>query len=533
MIKSQYSKRKDAVPRTALSRRGLAASLGGLTAVAAYANQAYAASTAGCAPSLEDLGIVHVKCFGAKGDGMTNDTRAIQAAIDFAQSFTARTGQNFSVMLGPGIFVVDRSLKISGPNRGIAMLGSPWASLQQGSRPPVSTIRWIGGAYPVFNVTSTFTHFISFAIVNNGSATNAIRFAPGGRALLFGMSFVPPSGASAFKDAAVRFDGFDYDSIDRCEFETSPAVKITGSGATLEITRCVFDVSPGGGAPFTHNPILEVDANEIDVFKVERNTFNLQPNANIAFDNSASPSDGFIGVMRVVANEFDGFPDTSSRIILGKNISNLTFEDNQVQALGQITDSPIQLTNSQARVSGNWGASIGAGPAGVPLVRTSDTASRVFVGPNNFAVGSTGGILDNWSGSGGLIDVPLAPPGQAILHGNLGSPTSETVYRIFATNPTSIVVNFSKPGDSIPAGGPGYMTRGQRFTVMVVNVSGSALTNMNSVMFDKRQFKLSSYLISQQTPLQNGKNRSISFVFDGVYAVELWRGTVDVPNSVA
>jgi hypothetical protein len=206
---------------------------------------------------------------------MTNDTRAIQAAIDFAQSFTARSGQNFSVMLGPGIFVVDRSLKISGDNRGIAILGSPWASLQQGSAPPVSTIRWIGGAYPVFNVTSTFTHFISFAIVNNGSATNAIRFARSVFSLVFGMSFVPPASpmqASAFSDAAVWFDGFDYDIIDRCEFEASPAVKITTSApnATIEITRSLFDAS--GNAPFKRNPILEVDA-DIELLKIERNTF--------------------------------------------------------------------------------------------------------------------------------------------------------------------------------------------------------------------------------------------------------------------
>jgi hypothetical protein len=518
MITSQYSKRKDAVPRTALSRRGLAASLGGLTAVAAYANQAYAASTAGCALSLEDLGIVHVKCFGAKGDDMSDDTRAIQAAIDYAQNFTARTGQNFSVMLGPGIFRAHRSLNILGEHHGIAMLGSPWASLQQRNVPPVSTIRWVGGAYPVFNVTSPFTHFISFAIINNGAATNAIRFTPGGRALVFGMSFVPPSGASAFKDAAVRFDTFAYDFIDRCEFEVSPAVKITGQGTTLEITRCVFDSA--GNYPYTHNPILQVDA-DMDLFKIEHNTFNHQPNANVVFDNFASHKT--IGVMRVVANEFDGNAlAIDSRIILGNNVLNLTFEDNQVAEFGEVTESLIQLANSRAQVSQNAGTSIAA-----PLVRTIDRMSRVFVGPNNFTP-STRGILDNASESGGIVDVPLAP-GQAILHGNLGSPTRETVYRIFVTSAAGIVVNFSHPEDTMP----GYMTKGQRFTVMVVNVSGSALTNMNSVMFDKRQFKLSSYLISQQTPLQNGKNRSISFVFDGVYAVELWRGTADVPNSVA
>jgi hypothetical protein len=148
------------------------------------------------------------------------------------------------------------------------------------------------------------------------------------------------------------FNGFDYDIVDRCVFETSPAIRITGRGATFEITRSIFDAN----APSAQNPIIKVDAQEIDVLKIERNTFNLQPNANIAFDNFVSPPDGFIGVMRVVGNEFDGpalLSDTSSRIILGKNIANLTFDDNQVQEIGNITDSPVdKLTSARLRKLG-------------------------------------------------------------------------------------------------------------------------------------------------------------------------------------
>src|SRR5262249_4587232 len=158
-------------------------------------------------------------------------------------------------------------------------------------------IRWVGGAAPVFDVTTTFTHFINFSIVNNGAATNAMKFTSGGRILLFGMSFVPPNGASPFSDAAVWLDGFDYSFIDRCEFETSPAIHLTGLGnTTLEITRSVFDAV---GA----NPLLKVDAN-IEILKIERNTFNHEPNADVVFDNSTTS--GTIRILRFVDNEFDG-----------------------------------------------------------------------------------------------------------------------------------------------------------------------------------------------------------------------------------
>jgi hypothetical protein len=199
----------------------------------------------GVVPSAYTGDAIHVKDFGATGDDDSDDTNAIQAAIDAAQN----SGRNLSVVLGAGIFRVSRSLNIAGANRGISILGSPWASFQQGSALPASTIWWVGGAAPVFNVTTSFTHFVNFAILNQGGATNAIKVTDGGRLLLFGMSFVPSSGASAFSDAAVWIHGVNYDMIDWCEFETSPAIKITGTGTTLEITRSVFDASSANRAP--------------------------------------------------------------------------------------------------------------------------------------------------------------------------------------------------------------------------------------------------------------------------------------------
>jgi hypothetical protein len=137
--------------------------------------------------------------------------------------------------------------------------------------------------------------------------------------------------------------------------------------------------------------------------------------------------------------------------------------------------------------------------------------------------------LDNASESGGIVDVPLAPPGQARLLGNLGSPSSETVYRIFATNTNGIEVFLAELDDSILSG---YMTKGQRFAVMLVNISGAPLMNPNTVIFNANQFRTSGSFISQHQPLNNRKNRSIAFVFDGTHAVELWRGAADVYNSV-
>jgi Pectate lyase superfamily protein len=467
-------------------------------------------------PSSQSGDIIHVKDFGATGDDDTDDTSAIQAAIDFAQN----SGGNRSVMLGAGIFRVSKTLRISGANKGISILGSPWASLQQGNALPASTIWWTGGASPVFDVTTTFTHFISFSILNQGAATSALKFTDGSRVLLFGMSFALSSGSSVFRDAAVWFDQtFAYMFIDRCEFEVSPAIKITGSGTTIEIIRSVFDGVAGA------NPFLKVDAN-IDLLKVERNTFIHRAEVNVAFDNATGNSGTNIGIMRVVANEFDADASPSSRIILGENILNLTFEDNQVDNFGSITDSLIQLTNSRARVSGNWGESIKA-----PLVRTLDTASRVFVGPNNFTLGNTQGILEDGSESGGIVDITydelFGPLGNQVrLQGNLGSPGSETIYRIIATDDRDIEVTFSKPSDSLQFGPPGYMTKGQRFAVMVINRSGR---QMGTVTFLPSHFRTSDPLNQFPAPME-GKNRSIAFVHDGFYAVELWRGAEDVDN---
>jgi hypothetical protein len=120
--------------------------------------------------------------------------------------------------------------------------------------------------------------------------------------------------------------------------------------------------------------------------------------------------------------------------------------------------------------------------------------------------------------------------GEARLHGNLASAMSDAVYGITVTDAAPFDLVFSKLGDSAgppPSSEPraGYMTKGQRFTVLVRNKSGGP---MGTVNFPTSHFRTAGEFDSPAS----GKSRSISFVFDGSYAIEVIRGVADVPKDL-
>jgi len=59
--------------------------------------------------ALQYDGAVNVKWFGAAGDGVTDDTTAIQAAIDYCVNFSAN-----DIFCDPGVFIISSSLTVGG-----------------------------------------------------------------------------------------------------------------------------------------------------------------------------------------------------------------------------------------------------------------------------------------------------------------------------------------------------------------------------------------------------------------------------------
>lgn len=459
-------------------------------------------------PPLNDR--LHIRIWGATGDGVTDDSTAIQAAITLAQS----TGGHPSVQLGSGVFAVGTQLTITGANQGIAIIGSLHASAQQGSTEPTSTVKWTGGASAVFAVSSTFTSFLDLAIQNTGTATSAIEYTSMSRLLVEGLSCVEGTGDTAFSEAFIKIvNPVAYARFSRNEFftNTGPANMILMDGqsaasgsTTIHIFDNIFDTQADV------NVFKAIDGS-IDLLSVHNNTFNTQgADVLVGVDLDSIGGAFQVGTFSYYDNEYDlGLAAANARVAKLTNVQNANFYGNHINGTGMAGCVDVTTSNVQAR--SNFLNSVSG-----KFFNVLDSTSNVFIGPNFVNTGNVQGMVDD-AATSGIIEPTFAA--SVLLFGNLGNPEATTIYLVTATS----AINLTLIGAQDTDGTPGFMTRGQVFKVIIRNASGGVMGN---TLFSA-QFNTSGAF----TKPADGFSRSITFVAEGPSNfTEIDRSVADVAN---
>lgn len=458
--------------------------------------------------------IISVKDFGAVGNGTTNDTQAITKAIAACQA-----ASQSSLYFPAGIYRIESTIALGAAStRGIAFVGET-ATPQQGSDRPAVTLRWHGGAAPMFDVQYTYFRFYNIAFENFTTATDALLLTNGMHMVLDNCSFVVGNGATRFSRSVIHCDGneFGYSLVQNCEIG-NPAPRFldingaTGNGITPVLFYNNIIESNSLGAI----TVVYVKNEGIDILTFEGNTINGQANAQLTLvDTTDTPLSETISVLNVYDNEFDLVSNTATdRMFRLTNVTNANFCGNQYQGGGNAT-AVAELVNSVVtQFTGNHLLSC-AGP-----FFNADATSRVYSQANNIIVANTKGIVNDSASTSGMIQMTYGS--TVTILGEKGVGTGHTVFRVDVSNTAGFTLTFEHPG----IGGQGYMVRGQVLSVQVRNTSGGVIPSI-TLAGGATYWSLSGGAFPIPA---NGNSRTVTFVWNGSKLVEIGRTAADVPN---
>jgi hypothetical protein len=460
---------------------------------------------------------VSVEDFGADPTGVNDCSQAITNAVAYCQANNLQT-----LYFGPGIFKLTQTVTLGLP-RGISLVGQINATSQQGSSRSATTLRWAGGASPMFEINYTFFRFYNFTVENTTTATE---FVLANSAMCMEFDHVDvTSGASGpttfqFSNAVIRgtSNQFGYSVWRHCQVASAAPsfVEINGNGAsngttTLRFYNNIFEA----GANYSMTVLKLID-NSTDIVSFQDNTFNQQGNVSTAGELCIIDTLGFdtdeISCLNIIGNEFDyTTTQATHRAFKLKNVRNSNFIGNQF-IMGGTMSAVINLVNSTiTNFSGNYGERING-----PIIN-ADSTSKVWVGSNNISLTNTLGVVNNGTAIG-IVNVTY---GTSVgISGNLAPTNSLTVFQINVTNGNAWDIFPRFPSDATP----GYMTKGQIIALQIRNISGGAIGAISAI--NASNWKLSAPL---PTPA-NGYSRTVVVMWDGSAFIELSRTAADVPN---
>lgn len=151
------------------------------------------------------LGTVNVKAFGATGNGVTDDTAAIQSAITAAQVQGAGTNVGATVFFPAGTYLISSPLTI--PDAGITLRGiSNWNWGANGSTISLGST-FSGSAGIIIAASNVAIEAISFATVTATNAIPILSINPGGSSRT---SYYTIKDVVAFNSGGILVDNCEY-----------------------------------------------------------------------------------------------------------------------------------------------------------------------------------------------------------------------------------------------------------------------------------------------------------------------------------
>jgi hypothetical protein len=446
---------------------------------------------------------VSVKDFGAMGDGVTDDTAAIQAAVDYADN------NLLTIKFPAGVYCISSTVNVS--VNPVGFVGEYDAVWQQGSTLPSVTLRWTGGASSMFNLAVSNVYFEGMAVENTGTATDFVSLGVI-RYRFKRMSFLVRSGATAFSRAIIYALGnrLGYSEFSGIQMGSGAApyfIYIDGNGSPNGCTpisfsdRCIFESG-------THSPltVLYIKDEVFDAISIDNCTFNQQGGELTIIDTTDSPLPQTIRALTLTNIEWDytvANNTATDKALKLENVINITIVGGNWQC-GGVT-SCISLTNcTVADLSGNYIRS-------TATFINADSASIVKIGYNDVDVSNVGKIVNDVVQ--GIINVPWVA-GNVILLGQKGLGSGHTTY----------VISPSSGGWTLTYrhGSLGYFVPGQIITVQVKNASGGTISAGTPVA----AFKTTGAFVAPA----DGFSRFYTFVFTGSVFMEISRSAADVPN---
>jgi len=446
-------------------------------------------------------------------DGSYDCTSAINAAIADAQT------QRRNLYFGSGIFAVSSTIVLSG--NGIALIGEGFSSPIQGQIRPATTIRWTGGASPIFDLQLTFFKFVGFAIENFGTATDAFLCTSTQHLTFDNISFGFPTGHVQYSRAAIYCDGNElgYSVIQNCEV-LHPAeyfVKYDGNSTPNGVTPIYFYNNHFSSLNVTNKnfTVLFIEDENFDIISFVENTFDTQAGStrHVIVDSETAALSKVCSSFLFERNEVDISATLagSERIFKLKNFVNCSLNNNQMQLGGAILAAANLTNSSVTSFVGNNVRSL----AGEFF--TADATSFVESGLNVFD-SNTRTIVNNSAAFSGLI--PVTYGATCRIRGAFSGMNRTCIYQINATNSSAFNIVISGPLDSVDAS---FMTRGQVFGVQIKNTSGGALGTITQ----GTNIKVNGSAFPSPA---NGNSQTVMFVWDGTNAIEIGRTSGDIPN---